>query len=111
MKINIICIENTILLQNSWEKSTREEGVPFFAHYNEYRKKRERELINQISSKDAVVDERIPTVDHARFRERFKQDDKQEFAELFEGDEDYTESFKKVLEGGGEWQMRCGRCS
>jgi len=45
----------------------------------------------------------MPTVDHEKFRKKFKQQDKREFNELFEEEdvENVEETFKKIVEEGG----------
>ncbi|CAK8694755.1 unnamed protein product [Clavelina lepadiformis] len=87
----------------AWESNLKESGVPFHTKYSEYRKNRQRELVQQIADKDRNVEEKLPSIDRAKFLEKSKADDKLEFNKLFEGDieEDFEADFEKAVNDGG----------
>jgi len=44
----------SVHFQQSWETSLRSAGVPFHKHFIQYRKNRQRELVQQIADKNRV---------------------------------------------------------
>ena len=58
--------------------------------------------MGEIASRLTVVHERMPTINREKFKNRFKNKDKEELDALFEMDdeEDMKQSFQKVLDEG-----------
>jgi len=83
-----------------WETNINTPKLPFKVFFEDYKKKRQREVLQEIADKDRVVDEKLPAIVRRKLMNENKESDRLEFDKLFDEyeDEDLEVDFDKALE-------------
>ncbi|XP_033724823.1 nucleolar complex protein 2 homolog [Pecten maximus] len=83
----------------AWEKKCEEAGTPLGKYYKTWRKLRDRELQHEISAKEQIldVDDGLPVVVRPKGPQKATEEDKMDFAALFDNDSDESDDEMRFL--------------